>query len=174
MSGISLVKHISNYRVSSVLNRDVPSLGKQNLFDGSIETCWNSEQGTPQHILVEFSPSVRIHEIRVQFQGGFAGKDTRLVDLDRKREICPLFPEDNNKVQVLSLPADEQSVERRRIKLQFATSTDFYGRVIVYSLDFYGSVADEHSGQVKDMSGKDTTDPTSNSDTSSAPVITII
>ncbi|KAJ2551089.1 hypothetical protein IWW35_002979 [Coemansia sp. RSA 1878] len=143
MAQVSLVKCISNYRVSSVLNRDVTSLGKQNLFDPNPETCWNSEQGTPQHILVEFAPCVRIHSVCVQFQGGFAGKDTRLIDMDRKEEICALFPDDNNKVQVLELPKTEQGVARRRIKLQFATSTDFYGRIVVYSLDFKGSVADD-------------------------------
>lgn len=31
-------------RVSSVLNRDTTSFGKQHLTDGSEETCWNSEQ----------------------------------------------------------------------------------------------------------------------------------
>jgi hypothetical protein len=31
-------------RVSSVLNKDVKQFGKQFLFDGSEETCWNSEQ----------------------------------------------------------------------------------------------------------------------------------
>lgn len=31
-------------RVSSVLGRDVKSYGKQYLFDGSDETCWNSDQ----------------------------------------------------------------------------------------------------------------------------------
>ncbi|KAJ2502076.1 hypothetical protein GGH96_001354 [Coemansia sp. RSA 1972] len=130
-------------RVSSVLNRDVTSLGKQNLFDPSPETCWNSEQGTPQHILVEFAPRVCIQSVCVQFQGGFAGKDTRLIDMDSKEEICALFPDDNNKVQVLELPKNEQQVARRRIKLQFATSTDFYGRIVVYSLDFQGLVADD-------------------------------
>ncbi|KAJ2657477.1 Nuclear receptor 2C2-associated protein [Coemansia sp. RSA 1199] len=164
MAQVSLVKYISNYRVSSVLNRDVTSLGKQNLFDTSLETCWNSEQGTPQHILVEFAPRVCISKVHVQFQGGFAGKDTRLIDMDRKEEICPLFPDDNNKMQVLELPVSEQGVARRRIKLQFATSTDFYGRIVVYSLDFCGSVADDAEPTAKN------TDSTCASDA----VITIV
>lgn len=32
------------YRVSSVLNKDIKQFGKQNMFDGSDETCWNSHQ----------------------------------------------------------------------------------------------------------------------------------
>ncbi|KAJ1730457.1 Nuclear receptor 2C2-associated protein [Coemansia biformis] len=141
MANESLVKHIASHRVSSVLNRDTASLGKQFLFDGSSETCWNSEQGTPQHILVEFARPVLLSEIRIQFQGGFAGKATRLIDLGRRVEICPLHPDDNNKLQSLRLPDAAQAVPRTQIKLQFVSSTDFYGRIIVYVLDFRGSVA---------------------------------
>ena len=32
------------YRVSSVLNRDVKQFGKKYMFDGDLETCWNSDQ----------------------------------------------------------------------------------------------------------------------------------
>ncbi|KAJ2312347.1 Nuclear receptor 2C2-associated protein [Coemansia sp. RSA 2705] len=164
MASDSLVKHISNYRVSSVLNRDVTSLGKQNLFDGNVETCWNSEQGTPQHILVEFAQPVYLRELHVQFQGGFAGSKTRLIDVDCKRDICPLFFEDNNALQTAKLPAAKQNVARRRIKLQFVSSTDFYGRIIVYSLDFRGSVAGEdtangETARLKLAEGGETAEP---------------
>ena len=39
-------------KVSSVLNRNVKEFGKQFLFDDREDTCWNSEQGTPQLIQV--------------------------------------------------------------------------------------------------------------------------
>ncbi|KAI9503670.1 hypothetical protein BX070DRAFT_138696 [Coemansia spiralis] len=136
----SLNKQISNYKVSSVLNRDTPSYGKQHLFDGNIETCWNSEQGESQHILVEFAAPVRIHVIRIQFQGGFAGRETQLFDSTRNAKICPLHPEDNNKLQTFVLPDAEQLVTRKRIKIHFASSSDFYGRIIIYALDFVGQV----------------------------------
>ncbi|KAJ1772030.1 Nuclear receptor 2C2-associated protein [Coemansia sp. RSA 986] len=131
--------------VSSVLNRDIVSYGKKHLFDGSIETCWNSEQGTPQHVLVEFEAPVCIHEIHIQFQGGFAGKDTRLVDSTRNADICPLHPADNNRLQTFELPESERLVSRKRIKIQFASSTDFYGRIIVYALDFVGLLAEPNA-----------------------------
>ncbi|PIA17402.1 hypothetical protein COEREDRAFT_26154, partial [Coemansia reversa NRRL 1564] len=134
----SLIKQISNWRVSSVLNRDTTLFGKQYLLDGSHETCWNSEQGVPQHILVEFKVPVMLDMISIQFQGGFAGKTTKLIDLERKTDICPLYPKDNNKLQEFVLPKHEQTVSRRRIKIQFMSSTDFYGRIIVYTLDFHG------------------------------------
>lgn len=31
------------FRVSSVLNKNVKEFGKQNMFDDSNETCWNSD-----------------------------------------------------------------------------------------------------------------------------------
>lgn len=39
-------------KVSSVLNRNVKEFGKHFLFDGREDTCWNSDQGTPQLIQV--------------------------------------------------------------------------------------------------------------------------
>ncbi|KAJ2782638.1 Nuclear receptor 2C2-associated protein [Coemansia javaensis] len=146
MTGASLLAHIGSYSVSSVLSRDAKSFGKQFLFDGSRGTCWNSEQGSPQHVLVEFARAVRIESVRIQFQGGFAGRDTRLIDLDRKQVVALLHPADTNKLQSFPLPAAEQAVPRRRIKLQFLSSTDFYGRIVVYSLDFCGRPADDSGG----------------------------
>ncbi|KAJ2715310.1 Nuclear receptor 2C2-associated protein [Coemansia spiralis] len=153
MAERSLVEFISNYRVSSVLNRDTKSLGKQFLFDGSSETCWNSEQGSPQHILVEFTRPVLLSEIRIQFQGGFAGKATRLVDLDLREEICTLHPEDDNSLQLLRLPDAAHVVPRRQIKLQFQSSTDFYGRIVVYVLDLWGTIPDDSAEPRQDAAG---------------------
>ncbi|KAJ2231469.1 Nuclear receptor 2C2-associated protein [Coemansia sp. RSA 485] len=138
MESKSLLKFISKSKVSSVLNKDTTSYGRKHLFDGSAETCWNSEQGLPQSVMVEFTPAVKLSKIHIQFQGGFAGKDTRLVDMVRGVEICPLHPNDNNQIQVFDVPESEQDVERSRIKIQFLSSTDFYGRIVIYALDFIG------------------------------------
>ncbi|KAJ2257507.1 Nuclear receptor 2C2-associated protein [Coemansia sp. RSA 455] len=140
MSDDKLLAHlVSRYGVSSVYNRNTVSYGKQHLFDKSRETCWNSEQGTPQHIQVEFKVPVKLTAIQIQFQGGFAGKTTNLFDMSQpSKPICPLHPKDDNKVQVLALPKPLQDIARTRIKIQFLSSTDFFGRIIVYSLDFVG------------------------------------
>ncbi|KAJ2741933.1 Nuclear receptor 2C2-associated protein [Coemansia sp. BCRC 34301] len=141
MSETSSLAHlVSRYGVSSVYGRNTVSYGKQHLFDNNRETCWNSEQGTPQHIQVEFKTPVRLTAIRIQFQGGFAGKATNLYDmvLEPKQPICPLHPSDTNAVQVLALPDTLKGTLRTRIKIQFLSSTDFFGRIIVYSLDFLG------------------------------------
>jgi hypothetical protein len=61
-------------KVTSVLNNDVKNYGKQNLFDGNQETCWNSDRGSPQFIAVKFNQTVRIKAIDIMFQGGFASK----------------------------------------------------------------------------------------------------
>ncbi|KAJ2456636.1 Nuclear receptor 2C2-associated protein [Coemansia sp. RSA 2424] len=135
----SLAYLVSRYGVSSVYSRNTASYGKQHLFDNNRETCWNSEQGTPQHIQVEFKVPVKLAAIRIQFQGGFAGKTTNLYDMALgPKPICPLHPNDSNAVQVLALPELLQDTPRTRIKIQFLSSTDFFGRIIVYSLDFLG------------------------------------
>ncbi|NXT14422.1 NR2CA protein, partial [Prunella fulvescens] len=61
-------------RVSSVLNRDVKHFGKQHLFDGSEETCWNSDQGTCQWVTLDFPRPVKVSELHIQFQGGFSSQ----------------------------------------------------------------------------------------------------
>ena len=63
-------------KVSSVLNRDAKQFGKKHLFDGDEETCWNSDQGTPQFVVIEFKDGLkRVEQLRIKFQGGFVGGD---------------------------------------------------------------------------------------------------
>ena len=70
----SLLPLISGMRVSSVLNGDVLQYGKQHLVDGSPDSCWNSEQGSPQQVQLTFARPVHVHSATVTFQGGFVGK----------------------------------------------------------------------------------------------------
>lgn len=67
MSDISLVGE-SQCRVSSVLGRNTRELGKQHLFDGSAETCWNSDQGMPQWVALRWPSPVQVTTIIAQFQ----------------------------------------------------------------------------------------------------------
>ncbi|KAJ1724888.1 Nuclear receptor 2C2-associated protein [Coemansia erecta] len=137
----SLVPLIAQTRVSSVLNRDGQSYGRQHLFDGSLETCWTSDQGTPQHIDVRFSRPVHLHRMHVQFQGGFAGKTARLIDRSTGREICPMHFLDNNSRQTAEVPEEVRRMAYAKVGVVFPESTDFYGRVVVYMLDFVGRPA---------------------------------
>ncbi|NXR30927.1 NR2CA protein, partial [Zosterops hypoxanthus] len=90
-------------RVSSVLHRDVKHFGKQHLFDGSDETCWNSDQGTSQWVTLDFPSPVKVSQLHIQFQGGFS---SRLCTLEGCRtgeelvKISELYPQDNHTMQI--------------------------------------------------------------------------
>jgi hypothetical protein len=71
------------------------------MFDGKNDTCWNSDQGSPQFVLVEFPKAVKVEEIRLRFQGGFVGKDCSLYAGSNPQELIHQFyPEDSNSLQV--------------------------------------------------------------------------
>ncbi|NXF27801.1 NR2CA protein, partial [Rhodinocichla rosea] len=126
-------------RVSSVLNRDVKHFGKQHLFDGSEETCWNSDQGTSQWVTLDFPRPVKVSQLHIQFQGGFS---SRLCTLEGCRtgeelvKISELYPQDSHAMQI-SFPRVEETV-LDKLKITFGSSTDFFGRVVVYHLGVLG------------------------------------
>ncbi|XP_008405463.1 nuclear receptor 2C2-associated protein [Poecilia reticulata] len=125
-------------RVSSVLNRDVKQFGKKFMFDCNEETCWNSDQGDRQWVLLEFPQSVKVSEVKLQFQGGFSAKACRLEGCRKDGNFTGLsqfYPEDNNCLQ--SFPIKEAPTVDK-VKILFENSTDFFGRIIVYSLDIMG------------------------------------
>ncbi|MEE6487906.1 hypothetical protein FKM82_015079 [Ascaphus truei] len=123
--------------VSSVLNRDVKQFGKKYLFDRKEDTCWNSDQGASQWILLEFPQSVCVSQLHIQFQGGFSSKTCTLEGCPNDKEFVKLsdfYPEDTNALQKFSVP--NLSVDK--LKISFQNSTDFFGRIIVYHLDILG------------------------------------
>ncbi|KAM9095033.1 nuclear receptor 2C2-associated protein [Sarcophilus harrisii] len=124
-------------RVSSVLRRDVKQFGKKHLFDEQDETCWNSDQGTSQWVMLEFPQSVRVSQVQIQFQGGFASRQGRLEG-GRKSEslekIGDFYPQDNNSLQ--SFPVADVTLDK--LKVTFENSTDFFGRIIIYHLRILG------------------------------------
>jgi len=46
------------------LNKNSKEFGKQYMFDGSEETCWNSHQGSPQFVIFDFNSTVEIRQIK--------------------------------------------------------------------------------------------------------------
>lgn len=60
-------------KVSSTLNKSI-EFSSKNMFDNDINTCWNSDQGSPQSILIDFQRLVKIQFINITFQGGFVGQ----------------------------------------------------------------------------------------------------
>ncbi|NXO63781.1 NR2CA protein, partial [Phainopepla nitens] len=161
---------LSPRRVSSVLNRDVKQFGKQHLFDGSEETCWNSDQvggqgqgtqrlshpvppltllsstqGTSQWVTLDFPRPVKVSELHIQFQGGFS---SRLCTLEGCRtgeelvKISELYPQDSHAMQI-SFPRmmtgfQVEETVLDKLKITFGSSTDFFGRVVVYHLGVLG------------------------------------
>ncbi|NXT28735.1 NR2CA protein, partial [Syrrhaptes paradoxus] len=129
-------------RVSSVLNRDVKQFGKKHMFDGSEETCWNSDQGTCQWVTLDFPRTVRVSQLHIQFQGGFS---SRLCTLEGCRtgeelvKISELYPADSNAMQISPSPAFQvEETVLDKLKVTFGNSTDFFGRVVVYHLGVLG------------------------------------
>ncbi|KAL7855173.1 hypothetical protein SRHO_G00173630 [Serrasalmus rhombeus] len=100
---VSLICCNTQSRVSSVLNRDVKQFGKKFMFDSNEETCWNSDQGDQQWVLLEFPALVKVSELRLQFQGGFSGKSCKLEGCRKDanlEHIVDFYPEDNNSLQI--------------------------------------------------------------------------
>lgn len=134
----NLIDKDTNVRVSSVLNRDVTNFGKKHLTDGNQDTCWNSDQGTPQWICLDFAAPVAPSEIHLQFQGGFAGKEVQIEAASASTGAITcfgIFPEDSNALQKFNLQLDNP-VERMRIV--FRSSTDMFGRIVLYHLAISG------------------------------------
>lgn len=131
---------LADCRVSSVLGRNSRELGKQHLFDGSPETCWNSDQGSPQWVALRWKEPVTVTAIIAQFQGGFCGSQDTVVEVGREEsasweEVAQWPLEDIGSEQVLRFA---QPLTVNRLRLCFSSSTDFHGRIIMYKLDVVG------------------------------------
>ncbi|KAM7410214.1 hypothetical protein PAMA_001590 [Pampus argenteus] len=141
----SLICSETQSRVSSVLNRDVKQYGKKYMFDCNEETCWNSDQGECQWVALEFPHSVKVSELKIQFQGGFSSKTCRL---EVKRLdvlfLCPratakaigLYPDHNNSICTHSLIHQQKNEHVRRINENTAT---FHFRIVVFLLRCLGN-----------------------------------
>ena len=88
-----------------MLNRDVKQFGKQCMFDGDEETCWNSDRGSPQTVTIELPSPASVGHLEVKFQGGFATKEGALWggrEMATLKEIQKFYPSDDNTLQVSS------------------------------------------------------------------------
>ncbi|XP_036969563.1 nuclear receptor 2C2-associated protein isoform X2 [Acanthopagrus latus] len=113
----SLICSDTQSRVSSVLNRDVKQYGKKYMFDSNEETCWNSDQGECQWVILEFPQSVRVSQLKVQFQGGFSAKTCKLEGCPKEGDLATIshfYPEDNNSLQISSTLFMQHFIEIHR------------------------------------------------------------
>jgi len=105
---------------------------------------------------IHFRRPVLVREIRVQFQGGFVGMDCIVYkkkqlhnndDSDQSdnnevwEELEEIFmdPIESNDNQIFPADVDnEESDPCTAIRLEFGKSSDFYGRIVIYSLEVWG------------------------------------
>ncbi|XP_076230584.1 nuclear receptor 2C2-associated protein isoform X1 [Nomia melanderi] len=122
-------------RVSSVLNKNNRSYGKKHMFDNCPETCWNSDAGTPQWIIINFEQECNVSSFEIEFQGGFVGKNCQIEIVNQNIEYLEsFFPEDKNTTQRFNL---KESKKAKTFKFIFNESSDLFGRIIIYKLSMY-------------------------------------
>lgn len=133
----SLLSSETVVRVSSVLNKDIKQYGKSFMFDGKEDTCWNSDQGLPQCVQIEFPKPMIPKSVELKFQGGFVGQTCCIESFCNTHweEVTRIYPQDINSLQHFVI---DSHVPVKKMKLVFLTSSDFYGRVTVYHLDVKG------------------------------------
>ncbi|XP_067952154.1 nuclear receptor 2C2-associated protein-like [Watersipora subatra] len=122
-------------KVSSVLNRDSKTYGKKYMFDGAEDTCWNSDEGDHQWILISFEQETSISHVNIQFQGGFACSHCTILSDSNGHELgtlADIYPSDTNRQQMFAVNKTTAKV----FKILLEQPTDTYGRIIIYNLDF--------------------------------------
>ncbi|XP_017070434.1 nuclear receptor 2C2-associated protein [Drosophila eugracilis] len=127
-------------RVSSVLNKEVKQYGKHFMFDTKADTSWSSDEGTPQWITVSLNDPLIISGFSFQFQGGFAGLKSEMImysDDGAQLHKEPFYPEDINSPQQFQVKDTAREKACSKIKFVFESSTDLFGRIIVYDLQLF-------------------------------------
>lgn len=127
------------------------NFSKLNMFDTNAHTCWNSKQGSPQWVLCQFDSPLKLDMVKIMFQGGFVGICTIIQYYDDNgfhdvRHAYDLA--DNNSLQTLVLESSETTLARTTYRIMFTQSSDFYGRIIVYNMELYGSAEDTQISSV--------------------------
>lgn len=103
-------------------------------------------QGLPQFIQLGFDSHVVPKRFSITFQGGFVGTRCALYvprrdDTKEWHLISTVYPEDVNRRQVFDIIPAEFEAWRDGIsslKLVFESSSDFFGRIIIYDLSLDG------------------------------------
>mmetsp|Transcript_3520 Transcript_3520/g.9308 ORF Transcript_3520/g.9308 Transcript_3520/m.9308 type:complete len:168 (-) Transcript_3520:390-893(-) len=155
--GSTLLSHPSTgttAKASSVLQNNTKTYGAAKALDcENALTSWNSEgsrNGKNENFLVvDFTGggkhpdrTVKIEELCLQFQAGFAAEELTVYVRTTEGGIGPwskaeeLEADDDHDLQSFPLsPAEEAATA---IKIVFNETTDFYGRVILYQLQVWG------------------------------------
>lgn len=154
----------SSAKASSTWKNDPRNFGPQNALDSESDAAWKSapsEGNDPMaYYEIHFHRPILAHEIRVQFQGGFAGMDCVVYqkkilpteasgeqnDVDVEwEEFDELFLEsvDSSDIQIFPVETDSDSEDELNkpctaLRIEFGKSGDFYGRIVIYSFEVWG------------------------------------
>ena len=131
----SLLKN-STIKVSSVLNKDSKTWGKQHLIDSNPETCWNSAPGKTQYIIITTPNQINGNSIQLNlsFQGGFAALKCLLYIKQQDWVLFGTFLyQDVNTDQIFKVDGD--SFTASEFKICFQEATDLFGRITLYNMD---------------------------------------
>ena len=156
---------IARCSASSTLGGDEEVYGAGNVADGREDTCWNSDGGAQQALVLTLAArAASVAALELVFQGGFVGQDMRVAGRadacsssecgsggsgDAAAAACACVcagateaelgrfqPQDANEPQRFALA---RAGPVRELRVSFTGSTDFYGRVVVYAARVYGS-----------------------------------
>ena len=144
------------HRASSIWKHDNRKFGPQNALDISSDAAWKSapsEESDPlAHYEIYFNRPVIVHKMNIQFQGGFVGMDcivhrkkhntntTSDNNEDDWEEFEELYLDTTDTTDVQTFPVDDDTNEQpcTALRIDFGRSNDFYGRIIIYSLEVWG------------------------------------
>ncbi|XP_032571227.1 nuclear receptor 2C2-associated protein isoform X2 [Drosophila sechellia] len=111
------------------------------MFDTREETSWNSDEGTPQFITLSLEEPQKVSGFSFQFQGGFSGQKSELIMYSADGAQIyqePFYPEDINSPQLFPIAEPVREKACSKLKFVFESSTDLFGRIIVYDLQLLG------------------------------------
>lgn len=127
---------------SSVLQKNGKLYGAANALEDSDSKCWNSDQGENQSYVIKFGRSVRVKELKIQFQAGFSSEFIKVQVPSTGgnwEEVDELEPQDSLGLQIFSL---EEPTLCSELRLDFEDCKDFYGRITVYKIQAWGDQLD--------------------------------
>ena len=147
------------HRASSTWKHDTRKFGPQNALDTSSDAAWksapsSSDNDSLAYYEIYFNRPVIVHEMRIQFQGGFVGMDCIVYKQKKKEqqnnkdwdefEEMYIDPIDTTDVQtfpvddIMESDDDDTDCCCSALRIEFGRSTDFYGRIVIYSLEVWG------------------------------------
>jgi hypothetical protein len=131
-----------------VLQKNAKLYGPAHALDTeNSSSCWNSEgnQGDTHWLSIDFGRPVRIQQVKLMYQAGFAAESCLLQVLPTDgspsnwETAQELEFEDTYELQTESTTeSDTNGLTTKAIKLVFQDFTDFYGRVTIYRLEIWG------------------------------------